>query len=370
MTRVVGASDGHPGGGHAGPGLRPGRDGPPGQPAPRAGGHGHGGRGRADWPTISGSSWALGTGWPSSPPGRRCPSNGSAPRCTPWAGGSGSCGSWSAPGGPGSRPGARRGDAGRGGATGTATGSARGDGGGDRAPDIVVAPVKAVLQRLGPWRHAGRPVTVRPGRPRRPRRLVARLVGMGYRRESLVEHRGELAVRGGIVDVFPSTGDEPVRIDLWGDEVERLTRFDVADQRSVVELGRVELFGCRELVPDEAMRERAAGPGGHGPVGPPPVGPAGRRPGVRRHGVVAALAVGRRGAALRPAAGGRPGGGGGAPAGAGPGRPICSTRRPPWPGPWPRPGAWTTGPTPPGCTCPSSGCSRHRGRRRLAGAHG
>ena len=60
---------------------------------------------------------------------------------------------------------------------------------------------------------------------------------MGYRRESIVEHRGELAVRGGIVDVFPSTADEPVRIDLWGDEVDRLTRFDVADQRSIDDLG-------------------------------------------------------------------------------------------------------------------------------------
>jgi len=142
-------------------------------------------------------------------------------------------------------------------------GPARGDGdggagGGDGdAPDIVVAPVKAVLQRLGPWRHAARPVTIRPGDRVDLEDLVARLVDRGYRRESLVEHRGELAVRGGIVDVFPSTGDEPVRIDLWGDEVERLTRFDVADQRSVAELDRVDLFGCRELVPDEAMRQRA-----------------------------------------------------------------------------------------------------------------
>ncbi len=65
-------------------------------------------------------------------------------------------------------------------------------------------------------------------------------------------------MRGGIVDVFPSTADSPVRIDLWGDEVDRLTRFDVADQRSVEDLARVELFGCREVVLDEVMRKRAA----------------------------------------------------------------------------------------------------------------
>ena len=97
--------------------------------------------------------------------------------------------------------------------------------------------------------------------------LVGRLVAMGYRRESIVEHRGELAVRGGIVDVFPSTADEPVRIDLWGDEVDRLTRFDVSDQRSIDDLGQIELFGCRELVVDETMRKRASALVGSAPWG-------------------------------------------------------------------------------------------------------
>ena len=135
---------------------------------------------------------------------------------------------------------------------------ALGGGSGAPVPDIVVAPVKAVLQRLGPWRTAARPVVIARGDQVVVDDLVAQLVELGYRRESLVEHRGELAVRGGIVDVFPSTGDEPVRIDLWGDEVDRLTRFDVADQRSTDDLEVVELFGCRELVTDEAMRKRAA----------------------------------------------------------------------------------------------------------------
>ncbi len=134
-------------------------------------------------------------------------------------------------------------------------------------PGIVVAPVKAVLQRLGPFRAAARPVVVGKGDRIEVGGLVAALVGMGYRRESLVEHRGELAVRGGIVDVFPSTADEPVRIDLWGDEVDRLTRFDVADQRSTGDIARVELFGCRELVTDETMQKRAAQLVGSAPWG-------------------------------------------------------------------------------------------------------
>jgi len=125
-------------------------------------------------------------------------------------------------------------------------------------PHIVVAPVRAVLQRLAPWEETARPMVVKAGARLDPGELVARLVGAGYRREHQVEHRGEIAVRGGIVDVFPSTGEMPVRIDLWGDEVDRLTTFDVSDQRSVTALESVYLFGCRELAPSAGVQARAA----------------------------------------------------------------------------------------------------------------
>jgi transcription-repair coupling factor (superfamily II helicase) len=128
----------------------------------------------------------------------------------------------------------------------------------DRMPRVLVAPARALLQRLGPHVEELAPVVVRPGDQLDPVDLVARLVAMGYRREYQVEHRGELAVRGSIVDVFPSTADLPVRIDLWGDEVDRLTEFSVGDQRSVGALDCAELFGCRELLPTEEVRERAA----------------------------------------------------------------------------------------------------------------
>ena len=135
-----------------------------------------------------------------------------------------------------------------------------GDGGGSAesdAPAVVVAPVRALLQRLGPVDVAASPVVVERGARIDLEELVGRLVGRGYRREYQVEHRGEVSVRGGIVDVFPSTSDLPVRIDLWGDEVDRLTEFDPGDQRSVASLERVELFGCREVLPTDAVRERA-----------------------------------------------------------------------------------------------------------------
>ena len=127
----------------------------------------------------------------------------------------------------------------------------------ERLPEVLVAPVRSLLQRLGPHVEDVEPIVIRKGDQVDPEDLVARLVQMGYRREYQVEHRGELAVRGSIVDVFAATDDTPVRIDLWGDEVDRLSEFAVADQRSSAERQEVEIFGCRELLPTDEVRQRA-----------------------------------------------------------------------------------------------------------------
>ena len=127
----------------------------------------------------------------------------------------------------------------------------------ERVPDVVVASVRALVQRLGPHVEDVEPVRVAPGQQLDRDELVSTLVAAGYRREDVVEHRGEVAVRGSIVDVFPSTADSPVRIDLWGDEVDRLTEFSVADQRSVADLDEVLVFPCRELLPTPEVRARA-----------------------------------------------------------------------------------------------------------------
>ncbi len=127
----------------------------------------------------------------------------------------------------------------------------------ERYPAVVVAPVRALVQILGPAGHTAEPFEIRPHGSVDPESLAHWLVESGYRREFQVEHRGEFAVRGGIVDVFPSTAEVPVRIDLWGDEVERLTEFSVADQRSTVDLDMVRIFPAREVVPTPAVRRRA-----------------------------------------------------------------------------------------------------------------
>jgi transcription-repair coupling factor (superfamily II helicase) len=132
-----------------------------------------------------------------------------------------------------------------------------GGGGRSELPAVIVAPVRALVQRLGPHVDEVEPIVVGPEDRLDATQLVADLVAAGYRREELVEHRGEVAVRGSIVDVFPSTADSPVRIDLWGDEVDRLTQFSVNDQRSTIDLAEVEIFPCRELLPTDEVRARA-----------------------------------------------------------------------------------------------------------------
>ena len=122
---------------------------------------------------------------------------------------------------------------------------------------IIVSGVRALLQRLSPEAISVEPVVIRPNDVIDPDALLDTLVGFGYRREDLVEHRGEVARRGAIIDVYPSTADAPIRIDLWGDEVDRLTEFAVNDQRSTDDLDHVRIFPARELLPSAAIRARA-----------------------------------------------------------------------------------------------------------------
>jgi transcription-repair coupling factor (superfamily II helicase) len=125
------------------------------------------------------------------------------------------------------------------------------------APSVLVASMRALQQRLSPTIAEGAPVVVRCHECHERDALVERLVALGYRREQQVEHRGELAVRGGILDVFPADGDLPVRLDLFGDEIERLVLFDPSDQRAIAPLAEARIPGCRELLLTEEVRRRA-----------------------------------------------------------------------------------------------------------------
>ena len=125
-------------------------------------------------------------------------------------------------------------------------------------PKVIVAGIRALLQRLGPGAQSIEPLHVVAGGQIDADELTRRLTEVGYRREELVEHRGEFARRGAIIDIYPSTADAPIRIDLWGDDVDRLTQFSVNDQRSTSDLDEVHIFPAREVTPDESVQKRAA----------------------------------------------------------------------------------------------------------------
>ena len=124
-------------------------------------------------------------------------------------------------------------------------------------PTVVVAGTRALLQKLAPGTTTTEPIRISVGTTVDIDELCNNLVHFGYRRENVVEHRGEFARRGAIVDIFPSTESEPIRVDMWGDEVERLTTFAVVDQRSIDDLATTLVFPARELLYVDGVRERA-----------------------------------------------------------------------------------------------------------------
>ncbi|MFN2626770.1 MAG: transcription-repair coupling factor, partial [Mycobacteriales bacterium] len=90
---------------------------------------------------------------------------------------------------------------------------------------VVVAPVRAMLQPYVAGLGELPPITVRAGDTLDLDELVERLVSYAYTRTELVAKRGEFAVRGGIVDVFPPTEEHPLRCEFWGDTVEEVRAF-------------------------------------------------------------------------------------------------------------------------------------------------
>ncbi|CAN7328769.1 transcription-repair coupling factor [Microbacterium sp. LjRoot45] len=128
------------------------------------------------------------------------------------------------------------------------------------APLVVVASVRAALQPIAAGlTDAGSVELVAGERGHDLDAVVQRLVELAYHRVDMVSRRGEFAVRGGILDVFPPAADHPVRVEFFGDEVDQIRAFSVADQRSLPgEVRGVTLIPSRELLLTPDVRERAA----------------------------------------------------------------------------------------------------------------
>ncbi len=116
-------------------------------------------------------------------------------------------------------------------------------------PFIIVSSAPSLMQRVIPKGElAGRSIELKKGIEYERDSLLQRLQGMGYSRMSLVEERGEVSIRGGILDIFPPMYDSPLRIEFFGDEVESIRPFDLSTQRSLKELEEARLLPARETV--------------------------------------------------------------------------------------------------------------------------
>jgi len=128
-----------------------------------------------------------------------------------------------------------------------------------RQPFILVASVRAALQPLADNLTSIEPIAlVKGGRGYDLAQLGRQLVDLAYSRVDMVTRRGEFAVRGGILDVFAPTDEHPLRLEFFGDELETVREFSVADQRSLAtEITEAELPPSRELLLGDAVRQRA-----------------------------------------------------------------------------------------------------------------
>ena len=125
-----------------------------------------------------------------------------------------------------------------------------------QGPKVVIAPIRAMTQIVAPVNQI-QPVVVSKNEFLDLQESLEKLIQMGYRRVAQVENRGEIANRGSILDIYPTTAEAPIRIDLWGDVVDRLGQFAVSDQLTTAQKEQVRIFPARELLPTEPIKNRA-----------------------------------------------------------------------------------------------------------------
>ena len=127
----------------------------------------------------------------------------------------------------------------------------------ERQEVTVITTMAACMNHLMPsdgWQK--QVLTFTPGDVIDMEQMKKTLVQLGYERTAQAEGPGQFAIRGGILDVYPLTEENPVRIELWGDEIDSIRSYDAGSQRSIENLEEIRIYPAAELVPDE--RQRAA----------------------------------------------------------------------------------------------------------------
>ncbi len=117
-----------------------------------------------------------------------------------------------------------------------------------KTPHIVLASLQACLQKLIPAKtFDGMYLAFKVGETLGFDTLIQKLEIMGYQRSHVAADKGEFAVRGGIIDLYPVSSPDPFRIEFWGDEIESLRIYDPIGQKSIRKVERVEVTPAQEL---------------------------------------------------------------------------------------------------------------------------
>ncbi|WP_088184613.1 transcription-repair coupling factor [Sphingobium sp. Z007] len=126
-----------------------------------------------------------------------------------------------------------------------------------KGPQLVLTTLAAMTQRtLTPFRVRQLVAKLAPKERIAIQTLAAMLQANGYVRTDTVHDRGEFAIRGGIVDLFPGGEEQPLRLDFFGDEIETVRRFDAADQRTIENVDGFTLLPASEALLDEESIKR------------------------------------------------------------------------------------------------------------------
>ena len=127
----------------------------------------------------------------------------------------------------------------------------------EKKPVTIVTTYAALMSPQVMWDADRDVIDVYKGSTLEESALSRRLVDMGYEKSYQVESPGQFSVRGGIIDIFDLTEENPYRIELWGDEVESIRSFDILSQRSIENLEGVSVFPATEFVPVSYTHLRA-----------------------------------------------------------------------------------------------------------------
>ncbi|MEZ7819482.1 MAG: transcription-repair coupling factor, partial [Aquiluna sp.] len=123
---------------------------------------------------------------------------------------------------------------------------------------VVMISIRAALQPVIGGLEDHPPFEMTRGKDYLLPELALKLIEIAYERVDMVTRRGEFAIRGGILDVFPTTAEHAVRLEFFGDELEDIREFQVADQRSIaVSLSAIELYPAREMLITPAVASKA-----------------------------------------------------------------------------------------------------------------